>query len=1772
MSEENTCASGQTENSLENSPEYDPAGSVSQPEGEEEAKKQLSADTYYKYEELHSRPIITAGSDIPENLLHLSHSFGYDSQRRSNLKLLDDRTLLFIAGNLLVLLDVPSGEQRYRRSCSGGGIGAITAHPSRGYFVVAEKGNHPNIIIYEYPTLRPYRVLRGGTERQYSFVDFNRDGTLLASVGAAPDYMLTLWDWMQEEVMLSCKAVSQEVYRVSFSPHDPGLLTTSGSGHIKFWKMASTFTGLKLQGVMGHFGKTVATDIEGYVELPDGKVLSGTEWGNLLLWDGNAIRAEICRKEGRSCHVGTVQPFALEDGQLMTFGSDGVVRGWDFERITAAEGDGGSGRFELEPINEMMVGHDVCLSSVVRSSLPDSFLWFAQDSNGAIWKLDLSFTNTTPDPECLFSFHAGVIQGLDVSKKSHLVATTALDRSVRVFDFLSKQELTTSRFNQGGTALTWAPPSVNQSGALLVTGFEDGVVRILELYNPHRLQAVTGQRPEGDAKLRLRQAFKPHTASVTAVAYERDGEILATGSADCTVFFFAVGESYQPIGFIQVPGPVQSLEWSPRSHVSPSDSRLLVLCQNGHVVEVHSPDPEVHKSHKTFQMSELPRRSFRFTSIKSRIKREEELRRRQAEKDKKRKAREKQQEASEQHDAGQEEEEEDDDEEGDLPPVYIPEAGSPLCCGFYSQPGQFWLSMGGFDSGYLYHCKFSENQDEDPHQRQDEPFDFLLVQNADEDPVCSITFSSSGQLLLCGMHSGAIRVYPLEPGDHRLASMQSYWSLNIHDNHYGHLRHVRCSHDDLFVLTAGDDGNVFSFSLLPPEELQASLQRRRAKVPSPRVGVESESLALDIEDPAAYSIETAKQKLENEQLCREAEVKVAEKQKKLAELQKRFRQVLNDNESLPEHVRLKPEELQLDGHFHEQGEKLKAQQLMEVSRQFAWEQERISIALRKLQNWFKDSLEATVVTVVAIRSDHRVSTYRLASLAEPQSGGGPQSAASQPDGGRDAAADWKKSRAEPPRDSSKAEERDILHPTLARPAKIKLGDRQEERLKKAAEKAELARMKIEKRKQEWAKIYAEKPKEDYEDPQDLQAIREARENIRDFTAVKHQRANTERKREELLALEQNIREKQVEINRRILALRDSKVHLVSRLHAQAQRLQDVQQRLAARLHRPPPSLPTMLPEETPEKRLQCSHATLERYRGLRDRRLKMLREEEDEEGAVSILEQLEIEMKTEEGDKWSHAKSASSLTREEETPDDGAELSELEEELQREEEIRLLHEQNSLLEQMEGLVRQFDTELLKARGQKLRTDYRLKLAALRALTLHQETLVLKQFDRRKKSLLEKLNVCVEEESSITSKLEQCNQQMELRRREMTKLEKREKSLVAAFQASVGENSKFEEILTKVFRKKVKRVKNDQTVNEGEEDDSDEEEDDEWDDDFDSDAEQSGAALNDGVCPPGCEPELFENTLRLRESRLDLEELMLEEKKTIEALKRESDTLIKKEKLVKINRKAAEDDLEIINKETQQKLDELDVVVPLRLHQIEFVANGAMPLDLSEALVLNGSELSRLQDHIQQLQEEKLHEEDLCRQAHQRHAKLIHDRRDMAAKIQELEKQCSELMMTKFGRLVDLESLQTLSGNRRLEELKHEKLLKEDAFAKEIQDWDVKVEEAQQALMEVTQCNTEHLRCMTDILEEKKELELQVSARQKKMGRQQFQDYRRCVDQEESLRLQELVKAQSQRAEALRREIHLLSCQGGHVLPPDQDWLYGHAPLPTPSGNTPSGRR
>ena len=53
------------------------------------------------------------------------------------------------------------------------------------------------------------------------------------------------------------------------------------------------------------------------------------------------------------------------------------------------------------------------------------------------------------------------------------------------------------------------------------------------------------------------------------MSFDSSGQLLATGSTDHTVFFFNVdADSYDPIGFVKVPGEVTGLQWSPAGYVS----------------------------------------------------------------------------------------------------------------------------------------------------------------------------------------------------------------------------------------------------------------------------------------------------------------------------------------------------------------------------------------------------------------------------------------------------------------------------------------------------------------------------------------------------------------------------------------------------------------------------------------------------------------------------------------------------------------------------------------------------------------------------------------------------------------------------------------------------------------------------------------------------------------------------------------------------------------------------------------------------------------------------------------------------------------------------------------------------------------------------------------------------------------------------------------------------------------------------------------------------
>ncbi|XP_031368455.1 cilia- and flagella-associated protein 44 isoform X2 [Apis dorsata] len=322
---------------------------------------------------------------IIENILEFFYSYAYDCRKYFNLCVVDPNTIAFAAGNLIQFFNVEENKIWFKLGSIGTGIGHISKNPVFEHIAIGANGKNPVINILDWPRMTTIIVLKGGTTKRYLHLSYSPDGLLLASQGGEPDYYISLWNWKESKIVLQCKSYVQNIYNVTFSKFIPGQLTSSGIGHIKFWKMSKTFTGLKLKGEIGKFGSTEISDIIAIYPMPNETVISGCEWGNILLWDESLIKLEACRKNKEAAHTGFITQFEFINQELISVGSDGWIRFWFYETIDHADLADDEQFLEIQPIYEFEIAENeenAMLISIQKQE-PDNLdktIWYAQEA------------------------------------------------------------------------------------------------------------------------------------------------------------------------------------------------------------------------------------------------------------------------------------------------------------------------------------------------------------------------------------------------------------------------------------------------------------------------------------------------------------------------------------------------------------------------------------------------------------------------------------------------------------------------------------------------------------------------------------------------------------------------------------------------------------------------------------------------------------------------------------------------------------------------------------------------------------------------------------------------------------------------------------------------------------------------------------------------------------------------------------------------------------------------------------------------------------------------------------------------------------------------------------------------------------------------------------------------------------------------------------------------------------------------------------------------
>jgi cilia- and flagella-associated protein 44 len=109
-------------------------------------------------------------------------------------------------------------------------------------------------------------------------------------------------------------------------------------------------------------------------------VLSGSQWGNILVWDGGSIKIEVCRKGRKPCHSAPITQILMQNGQdVITVGQDGHVRIWFWETVELADPPEDDRVVEIEPIYEYKIGNSLLttqlMGMVKMTERTDNYKW-----------------------------------------------------------------------------------------------------------------------------------------------------------------------------------------------------------------------------------------------------------------------------------------------------------------------------------------------------------------------------------------------------------------------------------------------------------------------------------------------------------------------------------------------------------------------------------------------------------------------------------------------------------------------------------------------------------------------------------------------------------------------------------------------------------------------------------------------------------------------------------------------------------------------------------------------------------------------------------------------------------------------------------------------------------------------------------------------------------------------------------------------------------------------------------------------------------------------------------------------------------------------------------------------------------------------------------------------------------------------------------------------------------------------------------------------------
>ena len=479
--------------------------------------------------------------------------------------------------NTVRLWEISTGNELAVLKAHTNDINSVAFGP-KGKILASGSADH-TVRLWEVPTGNELAVFKGHSSPVLS-VDFSPEGLTIAS--GSDDHTMRLWEVSTGNELSVFKGHSSPVLSVDFSPEGHTIASGSGDNTLRLWEVS---TREELAVLKGHSFPVLSV-----IFSPDGKTIaSGSRDDTVRIWNVRTKR-ELTTFNGHSHNVSSII-FSPDSRIILTGSYDATVRLWEVstgKEITVLKGDS-------SPILSLAFSPS---GKIIASGSSDKTIQLWEASTGR------KISNLRG--------HSSPVLSLAFSPCGKMLASGSSDKTVRLWDISTEKEL----FVINGHSSSVLSVAFSPDGKTIASGSSDKTIRLWKIptegqimtffaineaiiklrvksfvsYLTSKIAFLNDYGTERISDTLLVSVFKGHLDSVNSIAFNYEGNIIASASSDETVRLWEVATGNE----ISVLGghldSIQSVAFNPDGKViatgSDDETVRLWAAKTGNVISV----------------------------------------------------------------------------------------------------------------------------------------------------------------------------------------------------------------------------------------------------------------------------------------------------------------------------------------------------------------------------------------------------------------------------------------------------------------------------------------------------------------------------------------------------------------------------------------------------------------------------------------------------------------------------------------------------------------------------------------------------------------------------------------------------------------------------------------------------------------------------------------------------------------------------------------------------------------------------------------------------------------------------------------------------------------------------------------------------------------------------------------------------------------------------------------------------------------------------------